>query len=181
MPGRRLRNRPAVRAKDVPRAPRPVPASAVLREYLVPLATGFSWMAIGVVALVVTLGEGLPPPERANLGAGVAWLVGLSLVSAGAVVFSWALVRSTWWSRLQRNGLAADATVAQVTPVSWLRIGGRSPLDVELEFADGEGRRHRCRLRMRRTWRDVEVAAGDPMVVIHPPHRPEQAVLYWKR
>ena len=115
---------PTLRAAAVPRAPRPVPARAVLLEFVLPLATGLSWMAVGAVALAVARLEGLPPPERATFGSGLAWLVGLCLVAAGGIVFSWGLVRSTWWSRLQRHGRAADAVVTRVAAVPWLRVAG---------------------------------------------------------
>jgi hypothetical protein len=158
-----------------------VPPAAIVREHLVPLATGVSWMAVGGVALAVARNEGLPLPEHANLGAAVAWLLGVSLVTAGTIVFSWALVRSSWWSRLQRHGRAADATVTRVRPIAWLRIAGHPPLDLVLAFEDGRGRRCECRVRLRPAWRGEYVAAGDALVVIHSPDRPEQAALYWKR
>ncbi len=177
----RFRQRPLLHAQDVPRAPRPVPPSAIVREHLFPLATGASWMIIGAVALAVGRLEGLPPPDRSNLGAGVAWLIGMSLVVAGAVVFSWGLVRSTWWSWLQRHGRAADATVTSVTRVSWLRIGGRSPLDLALSFEDARGQSRACRVRWRPGWREADTKIGESVVIIHSARRPEEAVLYWKR
>jgi hypothetical protein len=180
MTRRRLRLSPALHARDVPRAPRRVPASAVVREHLFPFATGASWMLVGAVALLVGRLEGLPPPERSNLGAGVAWLVGVSLVAAGALVFSWALVRSSWWSRLQRHGRAADATVTRVRPVSWVRIAGRPPLDVELSFEDSRGLARDCRVRTRPSWREADVEVGQLVVIVHAPDRPEEAALYWK-
>jgi hypothetical protein len=171
---------PALHAAAVPRAPRPVPVRAVVREFLLPLATGLAWMAVGAIALAVARFEGLPPPERATFGVGLAWMVGLCLVAAGGIVFSWALVRSTWWSRLQRHGRAADAVVTRVAAVPWLRIAGRAPLDLELAFADAGGAPRELRVRLRPTWRRGAVAAGDALVVIHSPGRPEQAALYWK-
>jgi hypothetical protein len=170
-----------LRAAAVPRAPRPVPATAIVREFLLPLATGSAWMAVGAVALAVARIEGLPPPERATFGSGLAWLVGMSLVAAGAIIFSWALVRSTWWSRLQRHGRAADATVTRVVAVAWLRVAGRPPLDVDLAFEDGRGTHRGCHVRLRPSWRQSDVEVGDTLVVIHAPDRPEQAALYWKR
>ncbi len=178
---RRLRLHPALHAQDVPRAPRRVPASAVVREHLFPFATGASWIVVGAVALLVARFEGLPPPEKSNLGAGVAWLIGVGLVAAGAAVFSWALVRGTWWSRLQRHGRAVDATVTGVRQVSWVRIGGRVPLDVELSFEDGHGRACACRVRTRPSWREADIEVGESVVVVHAPDRPQEAVLYWKR
>jgi hypothetical protein len=181
MERRRLRQREPLRARDVPRAPRPVPWPVVVREHLFPFATGWSWMLIGAIALTVGRMEGLPPPERSTFGAGVAWLVGMSLVVGGLVVLSWGLVRSSWWSRLQRHGRAADATVTRVRPLPWVRIGGRRPLDVELSFEDAQGQLRDCRVRTRASWREEDVRVGESLVVIHSPGRPEEAVLYWKR
>ena len=164
----------------MPRAPRPVPARAVLVAFALPLATGLSWMAVGAAALAVARLEGLPPPERATFGVGLAWLVGLCLVAAGGIVFSWGLVRSTWWSRLQRHGRAADAVVTRVAAVPWLRVAGRAPLDLELAFEDAGGARRELRVRLHPTWRRGDVEPGDTLVVIHAPARPEQAALYWK-
>lgn len=158
-----------------------MPLSATVREHAPALATGLSWMAIGGLSLVVGRLEGLPPPERANLGAGVAWLVGLSLVAAGALLFSWALLRISWWSRLQRHGRAAEAVVARAEPVSWFHMGGSAPVDLELHYEDAAGRPRVCRVRLRQPRRRPSVRCGDILVVVHSAARPEQAVLYWKR
>ena len=109
MERREPRARATLRAADVPRAPRPVPPSVVLSEHILPLATGTSWLLIGTIALVVGRLEGLPPPEQSDLGAGLGVAGRPEPPRRRRHILSWALVRSTWWSRLQRHGRAADA------------------------------------------------------------------------
>lgn len=165
----------------MPRAPRPVPLTAALREHLLPLATGASWIIVGALSLIVARSEGMPPPEQATRGSGIAWLIGIGLLLAGAVLASWALVRGLWWSRLQRYGRAVDAVVVRARPVDWFRIAGRGPIALDLSYVDPAGTARACRLLASGTLRGNTIAEGDRVVLVHSLDHPERAAIYWDR